>query len=50
MNIIDEPSLREKTRIFKDRIDAAKKLAEKLSEYTDRKDTIILAIPSAESQ
>jgi len=46
MKIIDDPSLREKIKIFRDRVDAAEKLAERLSEYKDRMDTVVLAIPS----
>jgi len=46
MKIIDDPSLREKIKIFRDRVDAAEKLAERLSEYKDRTDAVVLAIPS----
>lgn len=46
MKIIDEPLLREKIRIFRDRVDAAEKLSEKLSEYKGRRDTVVTAIPS----
>jgi len=47
MKIIDDPSLREKIDVFRDRIDAAAKLAERLLEYRDRMDTVVLAIPSS---
>ncbi|MEM2015992.1 MAG: phosphoribosyltransferase family protein [Nitrososphaerota archaeon] len=46
MKIVDEYSLREKIRVFKDRVEAAERLAEKLSEYKDAGDTVVLAIPS----
>ncbi len=46
MKIIDDPLLREKIRVFRDRIDAGERLAEKLQEYRDRRDTVVLAIPS----
>ena len=46
MKIIDDPSLREKIKVFRDRVDAAEKLAERLLEYGDRMDTVVLAIPS----
>ncbi len=44
-NVIEDPSLRNKTRIFKDREHAGQLLAEKLDNYTT-KDTVLLAIPA----
>ncbi|MEM2732918.1 MAG: phosphoribosyltransferase family protein [Nitrososphaerota archaeon] len=46
MKIIEDESLREKVNVFRDRIDAGERLAEKLKEYAGREDVVILAIPS----
>jgi len=43
--VIEDPSLRNKTRIFKDREHAGQLLADKLEGYTT-KDTVLLAIPA----
>jgi putative phosphoribosyl transferase len=44
--IIEEPAYREKTFTFKNRIHAGQLLAEKLTEYSSRRNTILLAVPS----
>ncbi|WP_287584298.1 phosphoribosyltransferase [Candidatus Borrarchaeum sp.] len=43
--VIEDPSLRNKTRIFKDREHAGQLLADKLESFTT-KDTVLLAIPA----
>ncbi len=44
--IIDEPTLRDKRFIFKDRLHAGELLAAKLEKYSDRDDVQLLAIPA----
>ena len=44
--IIEELANREKTFLFLDRFDAGKQLAQKLRKYSNKKDVLILAIPS----
>ena len=44
--IIEEPAYKERTFVFKNRIHAGQLLAEKLTEYSNQRNTIILAIPS----
>ncbi len=44
--IVDEPSLREKVKVFRDRFDAGKLLAKDLREYCARDDVLVLAIPA----
>jgi len=43
--IIEEPSLRDKVHVFRDRLDAGQRLGRKLVKYKDE-DGIVLAIPS----
>lgn len=45
-NVVDEPALRDKTSIFKDRLHAARLLTQKLQPYTNDPDAIVLAIPA----
>jgi predicted phosphoribosyltransferase len=45
-NVTEEPAYRDKTFVFRDRLHAAKILAEKLQPYADNPDTIVLAIPA----
>lgn len=44
--IIEEHDLREKVKVFRDRFHAGKLLAEKLQEYSQLKNVIVLAIPA----
>ncbi len=44
--IIDEPALREQVKVFRDRFDAGKLLAEKLQEYSHQENVIVLVIPA----
>jgi len=44
--IIEEPAYRERTFVFKDRVHAGQLLAEKLKEYSNQRNAVILAIPS----
>jgi putative phosphoribosyl transferase len=44
--IIEEHDLREKVKVFRDRFHAGKLLAEKLQEYSQLKNAIVLAIPA----
>lgn len=44
--IIEEPSFRERIHIFQDRFQAGNVLAEKLNEYTEQKNMILLALPA----
>ena len=45
-NVVEDPSLRDKTFVFKDRLLGAKLLAQKLSAYAHDTDSITLAIPA----
>jgi predicted phosphoribosyltransferase len=45
-NIIEERAYREKIQIFKDRFHAGEVLAEKLYDYANKMDVILLAIPA----
>jgi putative phosphoribosyl transferase len=44
--IIEEPTLRERVQVFRDRFQAGKLLAEKLREYYREENVIVLAIPA----
>jgi putative phosphoribosyl transferase len=44
--IIDEPTLRERVKVFRDRFEAGKLLAEKLQKYNRQQDVLVLAIPA----
>jgi len=44
--VVEEPSFRNRTYIFKDRFHAGDLLAEKLREYEGREDAYVLAIPA----
>ncbi|MGA2680873.1 MAG: phosphoribosyltransferase family protein [Candidatus Bathyarchaeia archaeon] len=44
--IVEEPTLRERVQVFRDRFQAGKLLAEKLREYCQEKNAIVLAIPA----
>jgi len=44
--IIDEPAYRERVYLFRDRLDAGKLLAERMREYTDKGNTVLLAVPA----
>ena len=44
--IIEEPTLRERVHVFRDRFQAGKLLAEKLREYYGKGNVIVLAIPA----
>jgi hypothetical protein len=48
--IVEEPTLRGKTKVFRDRFQAGKLLAEKLQEYSHQENVIILVIPAGEFQ
>lgn len=45
-NVVDNPALRDKTFIFKDRLHAAKLLTQKLQSYTNDSEAIVLTIPA----
>ncbi len=45
-DIIDEPALRNRIHVFDDRFHAGELLAEKLTEYKDKRDMYVLAIPA----
>ncbi len=44
--IIEEPSLRERLNVFRDRFQAGNFLAQKLREYRGKKNVIVLAVPA----
>jgi predicted phosphoribosyltransferase len=44
--IIEEPALRERLRVFRDRFQAGSLLAQKLREYCGKENVIVLAIPA----
>jgi predicted phosphoribosyltransferase len=44
--VIEEPSFRDKIRIFRDRFHAGALLAQKLGGYKSRKDVLVLAVPA----
>ena len=44
--IIDEPTLREQKKVFRDRFQAGKLLAGKLQEYSHQENVIVLVIPA----
>jgi putative phosphoribosyl transferase len=44
--LIEDPALREKVGIFRDRFEAGKLLAEKLQNYFEKENTLVLAIPA----
>jgi predicted phosphoribosyltransferase len=44
--VIEEPTLRNRIGVFEDRFHAGEMLAKRLTEYRNRKDTYILAIPA----
>ena len=44
--IIEEPALRERLRVFRDRFQAGSLLAQKLREYSGKEGVIVLAIPA----
>jgi len=44
--IIEEPALRERLRVFRDRVEAGSLLAKKLAEYCGKENVIVLAIPA----
>jgi predicted phosphoribosyltransferase len=46
VEIVEEPTFRNRTRVFDDRFHAGKLLAEKLLEYKDEKSVYLLAIPA----
>ena len=45
-NIIEDPTLRERISVFRDRLHAGRLLAEKLREYADKEKVILLALPA----
>jgi predicted phosphoribosyltransferase len=44
--IVEDPAFRERVFVFRDRVEAGKLLAEKLREYSDKGNVIVLAVPA----
>jgi putative phosphoribosyl transferase len=44
--VIDEPALREKVKVFQDRFQAGKLLAEKLRNYSGQENVLVLVVPA----